>query len=869
MIALALVTAQPAASSNAVTGSQFDPGNIISDSAFYDPNAMSESAIQSFLNGKIGTCSNGACLNVLTNNVASRATLVSDSTGNVRCGAFQGGQLTAAAIIYRVQVACGISAKVILVTLQKEQGLVTSKAPSQAALDRAMGYACPDTAPCAPTTLGFGNQVYAGTLQLMTYKASRFGTQPGSHSILWNPNGGCGSSVVNIQNYATAALYNYTPYRPNAAALANLYGTGDGCSSYGNRNFWVYYNDWFGPTYDAAPGAIANLWNSMGGKDGALGTAQAPLETFPGGGGGTGQRFQNGSIMASNSGLTVAIMDGPIRDNYFLYGGPAGAMGWPVDPATTFPGSGGGYGQRFQNGSLMSSTVNRQTIAIMNGSIRDAYFANGGPSGSLGWPVAGMQTFSGHGGGTGQQFQTGSSMSSPSAGTFELWNGSIRDQYFNSGGPNGALGWPVAEQECPLELACSQKFQGGTLQADPITMLYIAMGSATGNLGASIGGLQLFSGSGGGTGQRYVGGSIMSSPTAGTQALMNGSIRDQYFNAGGPSSAWGWPTGPQACVESICTQPFQGGTIKTNPIDQVHDSLGGDSGVLGPAMSGVETFAGGGGGTGQRFLNGSIMSSAAGAKVLMNGPLRDAYFNGGGPSGPLGWPADPAQTFVGGYGQRFQNGSLMAGTTVGVTTTLMNGQIRDAYFNSGGPSGSLGWPMSGVETFTGGGGGTGQRFQYGSIMASPSVGAFLILNGPIRDQYFNAGGPSTSLGWPTANQTCAGSDCSQNFQGGVLKADPTGALQKTLGGNSGILGPAQSGLQYFTGGGSGVGQRFLNGSIMSSYIAGTFALMNGSIRDQYFDTGGPASKWGWPIAEQSCSGSLCTQAFQGGTLTSK
>jgi hypothetical protein len=49
-----------------------------------------------------------------------------------------------------------------------------------------------------------------------------------------------------IENSATAALYNYTPYQPNQAALNNLYGTGDGCSAYGNRNFWRIFNDWFG-----------------------------------------------------------------------------------------------------------------------------------------------------------------------------------------------------------------------------------------------------------------------------------------------------------------------------------------------------------------------------------------------------------------------------------------------------------------------------------------------------------------------------------------------------------------------------------------------------------------------------------------------
>ncbi|MFP7834043.1 cell wall-binding repeat-containing protein [Marisediminicola sp. LYQ134] len=231
----------------ALTASDFKAGTIISDSEFYDSSAMTEKQIRDFLNARIGNCLTDQCLNVRTDRVASRARIVSDSTGNVRCEAFQGGTaLSAATVIFRVQRACGISAKVILVTLQKEQALVTKNNPSKAALDRAMGYACPDTAPCAINSLGFGNQIYQGTLQLKTYKASRFGIQPGSRAIQWHPNAACGSRTVNITNYATAALYNYTPYRPNQAALNNLRGTGDACSSYGNRNFWVFYNDWFG-----------------------------------------------------------------------------------------------------------------------------------------------------------------------------------------------------------------------------------------------------------------------------------------------------------------------------------------------------------------------------------------------------------------------------------------------------------------------------------------------------------------------------------------------------------------------------------------------------------------------------------------------
>jgi hypothetical protein len=32
------------------------------------------------------------------------------------------------------------------------------------------------------------------------------------------------------------------------AAINAGYGSGDGCSAYGNRNFWLYYTDWFGST---------------------------------------------------------------------------------------------------------------------------------------------------------------------------------------------------------------------------------------------------------------------------------------------------------------------------------------------------------------------------------------------------------------------------------------------------------------------------------------------------------------------------------------------------------------------------------------------------------------------------------------------
>ena len=253
------ITVAPAPSATAAANAaNFNAGDIISDALFYDGAAMTSAQIQAFLDKQIGKCSSSDCINVLRTNISSRAARVSDTTGNIVCNAFTGGtNLLVSEVIYRSQVACGISAKVILATLQKEQGLVTSKDPSPHNLNYAMGQACPDTAPCDPAFKGVGVQILAGTTQLKTYKAARFGRQPGTHNILYNPSSSCGTKRVEVKNYATAALYNYTPYTPNAAALEKLYGTGNSCSSYGNRNFWRDYTDWFGSTHGTVAGVAA------------------------------------------------------------------------------------------------------------------------------------------------------------------------------------------------------------------------------------------------------------------------------------------------------------------------------------------------------------------------------------------------------------------------------------------------------------------------------------------------------------------------------------------------------------------------------------------------------------------------------------
>lgn len=259
LAAVGIVAIQPVSRAEALDGSQFNAGYIIDDVNFYNANAMSQAQIQSFLAAKEGSCSNSNCLQLLSAQTSNKLLVRSSSTGNVRCGAYSGGSVeSAAAIIFKVQQACGISAKALLVTLQKEQGLVTDPGPSDAAVSHAMGYACPDTAPCAQASLSFFEQVYQGALQLNTYRAAKFGKQPGLQTIAYSPNASCGSKTVVVSNYATAALYNYTPYTPNDAALANLNGTAP-CGAYGNRNFWVYYSSWFGGPTGNPQGSVQSI----------------------------------------------------------------------------------------------------------------------------------------------------------------------------------------------------------------------------------------------------------------------------------------------------------------------------------------------------------------------------------------------------------------------------------------------------------------------------------------------------------------------------------------------------------------------------------------------------------------------------------
>lgn len=225
----------------------FNPGLIIADDEFADATSLDVDEIQDFLDTRGANCSGDSCL-------ASKTFTTNDEAKDSLCAGYaKATDQTAAQVISGVATSCGINPKVLIVMLQKEQGLVTAANPTDTNYKIAMGLSCPDDGDCDAAYFGFFNQVFGAAHRLKYYQAhfKDYNYRPHETAyIQYNPDESCGGTKVYIENDATAMLYNYTPYQPNKAALEGLAdgsgGEGDSCSTYGNRNFTLFYNAWFG-----------------------------------------------------------------------------------------------------------------------------------------------------------------------------------------------------------------------------------------------------------------------------------------------------------------------------------------------------------------------------------------------------------------------------------------------------------------------------------------------------------------------------------------------------------------------------------------------------------------------------------------------
>lgn len=200
---------------------------LANDNDFVAINSMSTGDIQNFLNSK------GGFLKDYSENGRSAAQIIYDA-------AHGHGEASGSLNGIDINTSTGtISPKVILVTLQKEQSLITITTLDQNRLNKAMGYGCPDSGGCNPTYQGFTNQVEWAAWQF------RYNYEIAGQSASWwqshysAPYYYVGNTVslgwagtyypVTFSNKATAALMRYTPH-----------------VGFGNYNFWQLGINWFG-----------------------------------------------------------------------------------------------------------------------------------------------------------------------------------------------------------------------------------------------------------------------------------------------------------------------------------------------------------------------------------------------------------------------------------------------------------------------------------------------------------------------------------------------------------------------------------------------------------------------------------------------
>lgn len=215
---------------------------IIDDDIALNSGSMSVAAIQTFLNGKVPSCD--------TNHQGGLST----SPPPYQClrdYVDPTTQKSAAQLIYDEATAIGLNPQVILVTLQKEQSLVTDTWPYPSQYRSAMGYGCPESrTDCDSQFYGFYNQVHLGARLLRAGIARNCGdTQTLPGWIIAGKWGVGNSPLVDskttfLSTCTTGSLYNYTPHRPDSAYTLN-----ESTYYYGNYNFINYFTSWFGSTW--------------------------------------------------------------------------------------------------------------------------------------------------------------------------------------------------------------------------------------------------------------------------------------------------------------------------------------------------------------------------------------------------------------------------------------------------------------------------------------------------------------------------------------------------------------------------------------------------------------------------------------------
>ena len=440
-------------------------------------------------------------------------------------------------------------------------------------------------------------------------------------------------------------------------------------------------------------------------------------------------------------------------------------------------------------------------------------------------------------GGCYRQYDGGQILWSGATGANAVYFSSIGSVWRSWGGVDGRLGYPTSDESCSTS-ACQQSFQGG---------------------------------------------SIYWSTATASAPVFRGGIGTRWLTMGGPSSTLGYPTAPESCTATACTQAFQGGKIiwtdatgawavTKSGIGSMWTTLGAENGRLGYPVDNESCNSGG---CIQNFQGGSLAWSAAtGAVPVWNSSIGWKWRAQGGLLSQLGAPSKTETCGAASCRQAYSGGEIFWAQDNGAKIVAA-GEISKKWNASQAENGRFGAPLgdtvfcNGKECY--------QDFARARILKDPDTisAAFGVMwHSGIGALWNSMGGQQARLGYPTGEESCTGNACLQSFKGGTIYWTPETGQWAIYTGSIGnlwrALGASSSRLGYPTSnetcGIDSCKQSFRGGDVLWSRNTGAVAVYKGGIGALWASMGAESSRLGFPTASETCGATSCAQSFVGGEI---
>lgn len=162
------------------------------------------------------------------------------------------------------------------------------------------------------------------------------------------------------------------------------------------------------------------------------------------------------------------------------------------------------------------------------------------------------------------------------------------------------------------------------------------------------------------------------------------------------------------------------------------------------------------------------------------------------------------------------------------------------------------------------------------LAEADQASAAYVVTGALLAAYYGLGGAGGTLGYPLSDASAGGT---QPFAGGALSGSPTRLVTgpvlskwQALGYETGVAGPPEADAAPFSTSNADAGtlQAFARGTIYAATggprAGHAYFVPGGPILAAYVGAGGAAGSLGMPVSDETVSGALHSQAFEGGTI---